>query len=255
MTIIQTFPARRPAVALLPCAIALLLAACGGGGSGVRSSPPPSPPTTPGGIGFTPTVAIDSSLVVNPPAIPTLAGPASLPQYSQHLVLTNAAGALGAGLKGQGVTIGLVDSGVTRQNPALTGRVTASFIHVDPNTNNTSVDDVVGHGTVVAEMAAGKSIGSWGGGVAQSANIVSSRIISDKPPVDDGSGAGNEIQLTDAMLKLLSRQEFAGYHFRGETFDCGAKDGFILANVAFSLSREDIRPLVEAQIRAMVSGK
>ena len=68
-------------------------------------------------------------------------------------------------------------------------------------------------------------------------------------------GAGNEIQLTDAMLKLLSRQEFAGYHFRGETFDCGAKDGFILANVAFSLSREDIRPLVEAQIRAMVSGK
>ena len=194
MPIIQTLPARRPLAALLPCAVALLLAACGGGGGGVRSSPPPSPPATPGGgIGFTPTVANDSSLVVNPPAIPTLAGPASLPQYSQHLVLTNAAGALGAGLKGQGVTIGLVDSGVNRQNPALAGRVTASFIHVDPATNNTSVDDVVGHGTVVAEMAAGKGIGSWGGGVAQGANIVSSRIISDKPPVDDGSGAGNEI--------------------------------------------------------------
>lgn len=194
MPIIQTLPARRPLAALLPCAIALLLAACGGGGGGLRSSPPPSPPTTPGGgIGFTPTVANDSSLVVNPPAIPTLAGPASLPQYSQHLVLTNAAGALGAGLKGQGVTIGLVDTGVNRQNPALAGRVTASFIHVDPATNNTSVDDVVGHGTVVAEMAAGKGIGSWGGGVAQGANIVSSRIISDAPPVDDGSGAGNEI--------------------------------------------------------------
>ena len=62
-------------------------------------------------------------------------------------------------------------------------------------------------------------------------------------------GAGNEIQLTDGMLKLLKSQDFAGYHFRGETYDCGAKDGFILANVAFALERADIRPAVEAQLR------
>jgi len=66
-------------------------------------------------------------------------------------------------------------------------------------------------------------------------------------------GAGNEIQLTDAMLKLAKQQGFAGYHFRGETYDCGAKDGFILANVAFALARDDIRPTVEDQLKALVA--
>ncbi len=185
-----------PARALLPALIALALAACGGGGGGtVRSTPPPTTPGTPPPTvpDFTPNVANDAALVVNPPTIPTLPAPAMLPQYSQHLQLTNAAGALGAGWLGQGVTIGLLDTGVNRNNPALQGRVGQEFIHVDPATNNTSVDDVVGHGTVVAEMAAGKSIGNWGGGVAQGAGIVVSRIIDDHPPPDDGSGAGNEI--------------------------------------------------------------
>lgn len=66
-------------------------------------------------------------------------------------------------------------------------------------------------------------------------------------------GAGNEIQLTDGMLKLAAKQDFAGYHFRGDTFDCGAKDGFILANVAFALWRDDIRPTVEDQLKALVA--
>lgn len=65
-------------------------------------------------------------------------------------------------------------------------------------------------------------------------------------------GAGNEIQLTDGMLKLLQTQDFAAYHFKGETYDCGAKDGFILANVAFALSRPDIRPTIEAQLRDLM---
>lgn len=65
-------------------------------------------------------------------------------------------------------------------------------------------------------------------------------------------GAGNEIQLTDSMLQLLSKQDFTAYHFRGTTYDCGAKDGFILANVAFALERNDIRPHVEAQFKALL---
>jgi UTP--glucose-1-phosphate uridylyltransferase len=65
-------------------------------------------------------------------------------------------------------------------------------------------------------------------------------------------GAGNEIQLTDGMLKLAQQQDFAGYHFRGQTFDCGAKDGFILANVAFALARADIRPTIEDGFKALV---
>jgi UTP--glucose-1-phosphate uridylyltransferase len=56
------------------------------------------------------------------------------------------------------------------------------------------------------------------------------------------------------MLTLAKSQEFSGYHFRGQTFDCGAKDGFILANVAFALERGDIRPAIEEPIKALIDG-
>src|SRR5690606_38313000 len=83
------------------------------------------------------------------------------PAISRHLVLTNAAGALGAGLKGQGVTIGLLDSGVNHNHTALSGRVAASFINICTTPecgNDLSVDDAVGHGTVVASLAAGRPV-------------------------------------------------------------------------------------------------
>ena len=53
-------------------------------------------------------------------------------------------------------------------------------------------------------------------------------------------GTGNEIQLTDAMLRLHEEQPFYGYDFRGRTFDCGSPEGFIEANVAFALWRPDM---------------
>ena len=53
-------------------------------------------------------------------------------------------------------------------------------------------------------------------------------------------GTGNEIQLTDAMLRLHEKQSFYGYDFRGRTFDCGSPEGFIEANVAFALWRPDM---------------
>ncbi|WP_417423112.1 UTP--glucose-1-phosphate uridylyltransferase GalU [Hoeflea sp.] len=66
-------------------------------------------------------------------------------------------------------------------------------------------------------------------------------------------GAGNEIQVTDAMLKLADTQSFSGYRFGGQTFDCGSKEGFILANVAYALDRADIKPLVADELKRMVS--
>ncbi|MEO4001627.1 UTP--glucose-1-phosphate uridylyltransferase GalU [Mesorhizobium sp. CAU 1732] len=57
-------------------------------------------------------------------------------------------------------------------------------------------------------------------------------------------GAGNEIQLTDAMLKLGKEQPLYGYHYRGETFDCGSPDGFVEANIAFAMQRADLRDVV-----------
>ncbi|MDF2372846.1 MAG: UTP--glucose-1-phosphate uridylyltransferase GalU [Rhizobiaceae bacterium] len=66
------------------------------------------------------------------------------------------------------------------------------------------------------------------------------------------TGAGNEIQITDAMLKLAEKQDFSGYRFRGSTFDCGSKEGFIRANVSFALKRDDIRVKVEDDLRRML---
>ncbi len=48
-------------------------------------------------------------------------------------------------------------------------------------------------------------------------------------------GAGNEVQLTDAMAKLLGTQPFHGLRFEGQHFDCGSRLGFIAANLAYGL--------------------
>lgn len=53
-------------------------------------------------------------------------------------------------------------------------------------------------------------------------------------------GAGGEIQITDAMISLSADQRFSGVRFEGRTFDCGSKVGFLAANVAFALTRDDI---------------
>jgi UTP--glucose-1-phosphate uridylyltransferase len=57
-------------------------------------------------------------------------------------------------------------------------------------------------------------------------------------------GAGDEIQLTDAMAQMIGKQPFHAYKFDGRRFDCGDKAGFITANIALALDREDIGPTV-----------
>ena len=70
---------------------------------------------------------------------------------------------------------------------------------------------------------------------------------------DQKSGAGGEIQITDSMLRLADSQPFYGCHFHGETFDCGSKEGFIAANVAFALSREDTGPAMREIITELLN--
>jgi UTP--glucose-1-phosphate uridylyltransferase len=55
-------------------------------------------------------------------------------------------------------------------------------------------------------------------------------------------GSGGEIQLTDAMLELLKDQPFHALKFKGKTYDCGDKVGFLAANVAYGLARSDLGP-------------
>jgi UTP--glucose-1-phosphate uridylyltransferase len=63
-------------------------------------------------------------------------------------------------------------------------------------------------------------------------------------------GAGGEIQLTDALAKLIGRQPFHAWTFDGTRHDCGDKAGFIQANIALALEREDVGP----QVRAFIAG-
>ena len=55
-------------------------------------------------------------------------------------------------------------------------------------------------------------------------------------------GAGGEIQLTDAMAKLIGRQPFHGFRFEGRRFDCGDKLGYLEAIVAMASLRQDLQP-------------
>jgi UTP--glucose-1-phosphate uridylyltransferase len=54
------------------------------------------------------------------------------------------------------------------------------------------------------------------------------------------TGAGGEIQLTDAMARLMGGQPFWAYEYEGETYDCGDKVGLLRANVALALKRADL---------------
>jgi len=93
-------------------------------------------------------------------------------------------------------------------------------------------------------------------GTAPSTSMISGRYILD-PSVFDilataEMGSGGEIQLTDAMIKMLGRQPFHGTRFDGKTYDTGSKLGFLAANVAFAMTHPDLAEPFKAEIRKIV---
>ena len=62
-------------------------------------------------------------------------------------------------------------------------------------------------------------------------------------------GAGGEIQLTDAMAKMIGRAPFHGLRFAGRRFDCGGKLGYLEAMIACALERADLRDGVREMLR------
>ena len=64
------------------------------------------------------------------------------------------------------------------------------------------------------------------------------------------TGAGGEIQLTDAMAKLIGRQPFHAVKVDAVRHDCGDKAGFVLANLALGLDREDVAPRIREFLAA-----
>jgi UTP--glucose-1-phosphate uridylyltransferase len=68
------------------------------------------------------------------------------------------------------------------------------------------------------------------------------------------SGAGGEIQLTDAIAAEIAQgRDVYGYRFRGQRFDCGSKSGFLQATVAFGLARDDLRDDLYGYLRDVVN--
>jgi UTP--glucose-1-phosphate uridylyltransferase len=67
-----------------------------------------------------------------------------------------------------------------------------------------------------------------------------------------GRGAGGEIQLTDAMARLMQDQPFTAYEYEGVTHDCGDKIGLLRANVALALKRPDLGEAARQAISALL---
>ncbi len=67
-------------------------------------------------------------------------------------------------------------------------------------------------------------------------------------------GAGGEIQLTDAMITLQERdkQAFHAVRFDGELHDCGSKIGWLTANFAYALARDDLGPALRSELKKLL---
>lgn len=67
-------------------------------------------------------------------------------------------------------------------------------------------------------------------------------------------GAGGEIQLTDSMITLAetASQPFHAVRFDGQIYDCGSKIGFLMANLAYALARDDLAPALKVELRKLL---
>ncbi len=93
-------------------------------------------------------------------------------------------------------------------------------------------------------------------GTAPSTSMISGRYILD-PSIfavlaGGETGAGGEIQLTDAMKRMLGAQPFHGTRFDGRTYDTGSKLGFLAANVAVAMARPELAEGFREELRRIV---
>lgn len=68
------------------------------------------------------------------------------------------------------------------------------------------------------------------------------------------TGTGGEIQLTDALQKMIAEgQDFHGYRYSGTRYDCGDKLGWLTANIAFGMARSDLGAGLKAELKKLLS--
>ena len=70
-----------------------------------------------------------------------------------------------------------------------------------------------------------------------------------------GPGAGNEIQLTDSMARLMATQPFYALEYEGTTYDCGDKIGYLRANAAYALANKEHGAAAADTLRALLAAK
>lgn len=68
------------------------------------------------------------------------------------------------------------------------------------------------------------------------------------------AGKNDEIQLTDAMGEMLKEETFHALPFHGQRFDCGSQEGFLEANISYSLDNKSIAQEVRKFLGKYVSG-
>ena len=66
------------------------------------------------------------------------------------------------------------------------------------------------------------------------------------------TGTGGEIQIADAMIRLIETQPFYAFRYEGRSFDCGSKLGFLLANVSYALQRPDLGKALSAELKKLL---
>jgi UTP--glucose-1-phosphate uridylyltransferase len=64
-------------------------------------------------------------------------------------------------------------------------------------------------------------------------------------------GAGGEIQLTDAIARLIGTEGVHAYQYQGKRFDCGSKQGFLEATVELALRHEEVGPAFRAYLKGL----
>lgn len=65
-------------------------------------------------------------------------------------------------------------------------------------------------------------------------------------------GAGNEIQLTDAIAMQMKEQQVDAYYMKGKSHDCGSKLGYMKANIEYALRRDDLKDELKAHIQSLL---
>lgn len=73
------------------------------------------------------------------------------------------------------------------------------------------------------------------------------KMLANQPP-----GKGGEIQLTDAILRLLNQREIFAYDFEGDRFDLGNRAGFVKATISFALNRADLKDEIKKYLKEIV---